>query len=140
MEKQIKVVLLGAGNRANVGGDHHELIVIVLVLGELFHKVINKSGVAQELMTAAARALKYGGDFYLVHRPERLGDIIARAAENGLEAKRLLLVRHRPESDISIIALQLRKGGKPGLMIEEACLNDSFGLPTEFYRDVYHLD
>lgn len=94
----------------------------------------------KELMTAAARALKYGGDFYLVHRPERLGDIIARAAENGLEAKRLLLVRHRPESDISIIALQLRKGGKPGLMIEEACLNDSFGLPTEFYRDVYHLD
>ena len=94
----------------------------------------------KELITSAAWALKYGGDFFLVHRPERLADIIARAAEAGLEAKRLLLVRHRPESDISIIALQLRKGGKPGLKIEEACLFDSFGKPTPYFREVYHLD
>lgn len=94
----------------------------------------------KELITSAAWALKYGGDFFLVHRPERLGDIVARAAESGLEAKRLLLVRHRPESDISIIALQLRKGGKPGLKIEEASLFDSFGNPTPYYCDVYHTD
>lgn len=93
----------------------------------------------KELTASAAWALKYGGDFFLVHRPERLGDIIARAAEAGLEAKRLLLVRHRPESSISIIALQLRKGGKPGLQIEEACLFDRFGNPTKFYNDVYHI-
>ena len=93
----------------------------------------------KELMQSAAWALKYGGDFFLVHRPERLGDIIARAAECGMEAKRLLLVRHRPESDISIIALQLRKGGKPGLKIEEHALFDSQGLPTSFYQSVYHL-
>ena len=92
-----------------------------------------------ELIHAAAWALKYGGDFYIVHRPERLADIIARAGEEKLEAKRLLLVRHRPESDISIIALQLRKGGKPGLKIEEATLFDSNGDPTPYYRSVYHL-
>ena len=94
----------------------------------------------KELMTSAAWALKYGGDFYLVHKPERLGDIIARAAEAGMEAKRLLMVRHRPQSGISILALQLRKGGKPGLKIEEACLFDEAGSPTPFYRSVYHLD
>ena len=94
----------------------------------------------KELMHSAAWALKYGGDFFLVHKPERLGDIIARAAEAGMEAKRLLLVRHRPENPISIIALQLRKGGKPGLKIEEACLFDTSGSPTAFYRKVYHLD
>ena len=94
----------------------------------------------QELMRSAAWALKYGGDFYLVHRPERLGDIIARAAEAGMEAKRLLLVRHRPESPISIIALQLRKGGKPGLKIQEDCLFSEADTPTAFYKSVYHLD
>ena len=94
----------------------------------------------KELIQSAAWALKYGGDFFLVHRPERLGDIIARAAETGMEAKRLLLVRHRPGSSISIIALQLRKGGKPGLKIEEACLFDETGSPTAFYRSVYHLN
>jgi len=94
----------------------------------------------KELMGSAAWALKYGGDFFLVHRPERLGDIIARAAEYGMEAKRLLLVRHRPESNISIIVLQLRKGGKPGLKIEEACLFDENGNFSPFYKSVYHLD
>ena len=92
-----------------------------------------------ELMGAASVALKYGGDFYLVHRPERLADIIARAAGHGMEAKRLLLVRHRPGSEISIIAVQLRKGGKPGLQIGEACLFDQNGSPTSFYKAVYHL-
>lgn len=94
----------------------------------------------RELMASAAWVLKYGGDFFLVHRPERLAQIIALGSENGLEAKRLLLVRHRPESDISIIALQLRKGGKPGLIIEEATLFDVSGKPTPYYRNVYHFD
>ena len=93
----------------------------------------------KELISAAGRALKYGGDFYLVHRPERLGDIIARGAESGMEAKTLLLVRHRPESDISIIVVQLRKGGKPGLKIQEACLFNEADTPTAFYKAVYHL-
>ena len=93
----------------------------------------------QELIRSAGWALKYGGDFYLVHRPERLADIIARSAEQKMEAKRLLLLRHQPGSDISIIALQLRKGGKPGLKIEEACLFDAAGNPTKFYNDVYPI-
>ena len=92
-----------------------------------------------QLMEAAGWALKYGGDFFLVHRPERLGDIIARASAQKMEAKRLLLVRHRPDCDISIIALQLRKGGKPGLKIEEATLFDNIGDPSPFYKSVYHL-
>lgn len=94
---------------------------------------------AADLMRASAYALKYGGDFFLVHRPERLADLIARAATYHLEAKRLLLVRHRPKSAVSIIALQFRKGGKPGLSIEEAVLFQEDGSPTPFYRDVYHL-
>ena len=93
----------------------------------------------EELLDAGAKMLKYGGDFFLVHRPERLGEIIAQGARYQLEAKRLLLVRHRPESEISIIALQLRKGGKPGLKMEEACLFERSGEPSAFYRSVYHL-
>ena len=92
-----------------------------------------------DLMRSAAWALKYGGDFFLVHRPERLGEIIARAGENGMEAKRLLLIRHRPDSPISILVVQLRKGGKPGLKIEEETLFDLQNTPTQYYRTVYHL-
>ena len=92
-----------------------------------------------ELFQAAAWALKYGGDFFLVHRPERLAELIARGSDNGLEAKRLLLLRHRPDSPIRIVALHFRKGGKPGLQIEEAILYESDGSPSPYYCSAYHI-
>ncbi|MBQ7817595.1 MAG: methyltransferase [Oscillospiraceae bacterium] len=93
----------------------------------------------QELFTAAAWATRYGGDFYLVHKPERLAEICACAVSSGLEPKRLRLVRHDPNADVSLILLQCRKGGKPGLIWEELCLHNPDGTPTESYKKIYHL-
>ena len=93
----------------------------------------------EELFEAAAKALRYGGDFFLVHKPERLAQLIGCGAKQGLEAKRLLLLRHKQERDISLIFLSFRKGGKPGLIIEEESLFDRNGQPTYYYRSVYHL-
>lgn len=95
---------------------------------------------AADIFRSAAWALKYGGDFYLVHRPERLAELIARASENGLEAKRLCLLRHRESGPVSLVLLQFRKGGKTGLIWEEASLYTTENTPTAFYRSVYHLD
>ena len=90
-------------------------------------------------MRSAAWALRYGGDFYLVHKPERLGQLIACAAPHKLEAKRLTLIRHKEGGPVTLILLQFRKGGKPGLILEEHCLFDSRGDPTGYYREVYHI-
>ena len=92
------------------------------------------------LIASAGWALKFGGDFFLVHKPERLGEILAEAARNNLEAKRLRLLRHREGGSISLILLQLRKGGKPGLGWEEIALYHQDGSPTEAYRKIYHLE
>lgn len=94
----------------------------------------------QELCRAAAGMLKYGGDFYVVHKPENLAHLIACAGAAGMEAKRLLLLRHRPGKPVSLVALQLRKGGKPDLTLEEATLFHDDGTPTPYYRHVYHMD
>lgn len=94
---------------------------------------------AQELFQSAAWALKYGGDFFLVHRPERLAELIALGAANGLEAKRLRLLRHKTGGPVSLILLAFRKGGKPGLIWEELSLTDSQGNPTDAYREIYHI-
>ena len=93
----------------------------------------------KELCEAAAWALKYGGDFYLVHRPERLAEICANASGVGLEPKRLCLVRHKEGSPVTLILLQCRKGGKPGMIWEELTLHTPSGEPTDDYRKLYHL-
>ena len=93
----------------------------------------------EELCRSAAKALQYGGDFYLVHKPEKLAQLIACGAAPGLEAKHLRLIRHKEGGPITLILLQLRKGGKPGLQITENCLFDSLGGETAYYREVYHI-
>ena len=92
-----------------------------------------------ELCRSAAKALQYGGDFYLVHKPEKLAQLIACGAAVGLEAKQLLLIRHKEGGPVNLILLQMRKGGKPGLQLHEESLFDSQGNPTAYYRDVYHI-
>ena len=93
-----------------------------------------------DLFRAAARSLKFGGDFFLVHKPDRLAELIACGAREQLEAKRLRLVRHRDGAEICMILLSFRKGGKPGLQIEEVTLFDHQNNPTDYYKSVYHME
>lgn len=92
-----------------------------------------------ELFAAAAWALRYGGDFFLVHRPEKLAELCACGAKYRLEPKRLCLLRHKESGPVSLILLACRKGGKPGLAWEEVCLHHADGSPTDYYRRLYHL-
>ncbi len=93
-----------------------------------------------DLFCSAAFGLKYGGDFFLVHRPERLGELIAAGAKYHLEAKRLCLLRHRENAPVNLILLQFRKGGKPGLLWEEITLYHADGSPTSEYLEIYHIE
>lgn len=66
---------------------------------------------------AASRALKYGGTFYTVFRPERLADLFDACRASGLEPKRLCFVSARKELPPSMILLEARRGGKAGLFV-----------------------
>ena len=91
------------------------------------------------LFTAAQWAIKYGGDFFLVHKPERLSELCSCASNHKLEPKRLQLLRHKQADPISLVLLQCRKGGKPGLTIEEAYLQEADGSHSNHYRKLYHI-
>lgn len=92
-----------------------------------------------DLFQSAAWALKYGGDFYLVHKPEYLAQICYHAGIHKLEPKRLRLLRHQENGAVSLILLQCRKGAKPGLIWEEEALHRADGSPTPYYKQLYHL-
>ena len=92
-----------------------------------------------ELFSAASWALQYGSDFFLVHRPERLAELCTYGAKYKLEAKCLLLLRHKENGPVSLILLQFRKGGKPGLIWQEETLSHADGSPTDYYRRLYHI-
>ena len=93
----------------------------------------------ESLFAAAAWSLKYGGDFFLVHRPERLAELFSEACRHKLEPKRLCLLRHKLNGPVSLVLVQCRKGGNPGLVWQEESLFDENSQPTDYYRKLYHL-
>ena len=70
-----------------------------------------------QLCTAAAGTLKPKGRFALVHRPERLTDLLCAFRGAGLEPKRLRLCRHSPDKSPYAVLIEAVKGGHPGLDI-----------------------
>ena len=71
-----------------------------------------------ELCRAAARLVRWGGAFCLVHKPKRLADLCCALREAGLEPKRLRLVGRSPDAAPSLLLLEARRGGRPGLAVE----------------------
>ena len=93
----------------------------------------------EDLFRAAARFLRYGGDFYLVHKPELLAQICALGSANSLEPKKLCLLRHKEGGPVSLILVHMKKGGKPGLIWQEEALHYADGSLTPYYKNLYHI-
>lgn len=92
-----------------------------------------------ELCDAAAYLLKYGGTFSVVHRPERLAELVTVLSSRKLEPKRLRFVKKQADSAPSLILLAAKKGGKAGLTIlPDLVLYDADGSESPEYRRIYH--
>lgn len=87
---------------------------------------------------AASYLLKKGGAFCVVHKPEYLTDIFAAMRLADIEPKRLRLVAHKVQSVPSLVLIEGRRGGKPGLSMEPLlALCQPDGSPTEEIRRIY---
>lgn len=93
----------------------------------------------EDVCAAAGWLLRFGGSFALVHRPERLCDLIWQMRLNHIEPKRIRFVRHRAGAGVCMVLLEGRKGGKPGLRYEPDLIQfDETGRETAEYRAIYH--
>lgn len=92
-----------------------------------------------DLCAAAKWLLTSGGSFSLVHKPERLADLIDALRRNNLEPKVLQFVRHSEKSKRSLLLLQAVLDGKCGLnILDDLILYNPDGTPTEDCRRIYH--
>jgi tRNA1Val (adenine37-N6)-methyltransferase len=80
------------------------------------HEVLIK---LDELVYSAARLLREGGKFYMIHRPERLKDIILSLDKNNFAPKRLRFIHSRAGDKPSMLLVEAVKSGGDFLKIEE---------------------
>lgn len=71
----------------------------------------------EDVIASAAFLVKNGGRFYMVHRAERLCDIIYLMRCNNLQPKRLTMLQANPESEPSLALIEAQKDRKSGLII-----------------------
>ncbi|MGI6072567.1 MAG: tRNA1(Val) (adenine(37)-N6)-methyltransferase [Lachnospiraceae bacterium] len=73
----------------------------------------------KDIARQTAALLKKGGRFYLVHRPERLAEILDTLKDFSLEPKRLRMVHSFADSDATMFLLEAILGGNSGMKVEK---------------------
>ena len=81
---------------------------------EIKDKLLLK-GYLEEIVLEASKLLKYGGDFYIVNKEERLVDMLSGLRKNKLEPKELVVLSSK--SGANAVMIKAKKGGKSGIKI-----------------------
>jgi len=93
----------------------------------------------EDICAAAGFLLKTGGSFCLVHKPERLTDLLCAMRSARLEPKRLRFVQKTAEAAPSLLLAEGRLGGKPGITVEPPLiLQQPDGTPTAETDAIYY--
>lgn len=73
----------------------------------------------EDVIAQTARLLKPGGNFYMVHRPFRLSEILVRLHDYKLEPKRMQLVYPYVDKEPNMVLIEANRGGRPRMTVEK---------------------
>ena len=79
----------------------------------------------EDVCAAAAWLLRWGGNFCLVHKPERLSDVLCAMREHKIEPKQLRFVCKNAAAAPSLFLCEGRRGGNSGLAVLPPLLLDT---------------
>ena len=73
----------------------------------------------EDVVSQAAKVLKPGGNFFMVHRPFRLAEIMVMLVKYKLEPKRMRLVHPFVDKEPNMVLIEANRGGKSRIMVEK---------------------
>lgn len=73
----------------------------------------------QDVVEQAARLLRPGGNFFMVHRPFRLTEIMVLLHEYRLEPKRMRLVYPFIDREPNMVLIEANRGGRSRIQVEK---------------------
>lgn len=93
----------------------------------------------RDVAEQAALLLKNGGRFYLVHRPERLAELISTMQETGLQIKRIRMVHSYRDSKAAMLLIEATRGGGSFLTVEKPLIiYQEKDVYTEEIQNIYY--
>ncbi len=93
----------------------------------------------KELMKSVDKLLKFKGRIYMVHRADRIAEIIFEMKKNNIEPKEMRLVAPKVNKPFHLILIKGIKGGKPGVKWHNPLfIADVNGNETEEIKIIYN--
>ena len=91
----------------------------------------------EDVISQTARLLKPGGNFYLVHRPFRLAEIMVLLSKYKLEPKRMQLVYPYVDKEPNRVLLEAHGGGRPRMTVEKPLI--VYQKPGVYMPEIYDI-
>lgn len=91
----------------------------------------------EDVISQAAKVLKPGGNFFLVHRPFRLAEIITTLTRYRLEPKRMQLVYPFIDKEPNMVLIEANRGGKPRMTVEKPLI--VYKEPGVYMPEIYEI-
>lgn len=90
-----------------------------------------------DVIRNAAKLLKPGGNFFMVHRPFRLAEIITVMTQYRLEPKRMQLVYPYVDKEPNMVLIEGCRGGRSRMTVEKPLI--IFKEPNVYTDEMYDL-
>ena len=91
-----------------------------------------------DVLRESARLLTPKGRFYMVHRPFRLPEILAKMSAYRIEPKRMRLVYPYADREPNMVLLEGLRGGRPRLTVEKPLIiYQQKGVYTDEIYEIY---
>lgn len=92
----------------------------------------------EDVVSQAARTLRPGGNFYMVHRPFRLAEIMVTLREHRLEPKRMQFVYPFVDKEPNMVLIEALSGAKSRITVEKPLIvYKEQGVYTDEIYDIY---
>lgn len=91
----------------------------------------------EDVVSQAAKLLKPGGKFFMVHRPFRLAEIMVLLHEYKLEPKRMQLVYPYVDKEPNMVLIEANRGGKPRITVEKPLI--VYREPGVYMPEIYDI-
>lgn len=91
----------------------------------------------EDIVSRAAKLLKPGGNFFMVHRPFRLAEIMTVLQAYKLEPKRMQLVYPFVDKEPNMVLIEANRGGKPRLTVEKPLI--VYKEPGIYTPEIYEI-
>lgn len=93
----------------------------------------------EDVVSAASKLLKFGGRFYMIHRPHRLADIFVCLRKYKLEPKVIRFVHPYINKEPNMVLIESTRSGKPMIKVmPPLVIYKELGKYTEEIYSIYY--